>query len=385
MYSQRLQCNTIGRTYRKVKIPDALHRCNRMKAIGCYPPRAMNSKSQTTELSQDINSLAVAAASALDAAIRESGKSSEDICAATRDRSRCIEHEPKTLTAWRKPADNLNEENPLFRAVVILKCTKNLVPLQWLCGQVGGVFVPDASSYGRLQLLNSVPSEISRFPEMAEWLVQSERMAALKGRIYKLTMNGEAFTKDMFADVVIAWLSAKGWMEGYLEWTGAKGLDLTSPTNPTAASAIVEARHVVKNAFSLYPKGKPHTRTIATCLDLSESSVQKWQQRPNQGNSGSANPFDHLAVLSQATGSLKMIHWLCSEIKGHLRSAKTNITNGIVPWPTVYWELTELDYLVTRALRDDGDVKPQEAEKIRKQWNDLRSWMAALFRSKGAQ
>lgn len=342
----------------------------------------MISNSQQMELSADLKPLAEAAAAVFNAAIQESGKSPEIICADTRDKKRCIEHDPKTISAWCQPADSVRDENPLLRAAIILKCTDNSAPLQWLCGQVGGVFVPNASKYGRLSLLKSLPFEIGRFPEMAEWLVQSERMAALKGNIYKLTMSGEEFPKDKFADVVISWLAAKGWIEGYLEWTGAEGPDLERPAKATAAATIVEARHVVKNAFGNYPKGKPHTKTIAAFLDLSDSSVQKWQQLPNQGKSGSANPFDHLAVLSHATGSLKMIQWLCCQMKGNLRSDKTGKTDSHMSWPRVYWELTKLEYFVSCALQEDGDVSPDEAEKIRKQWNDVRAWMAALICAK---
>jgi hypothetical protein len=339
----------------------------------------MNTKSKKFEPSQEVKSLAVAASTVFSSAIHESGKSSEAICAATRDRKRCIEHEPKALTAWCEPAVTVKDENPLLRAAVILTSTNNPVPLQWLCGQVGGIFVPDISNYGCVPLLKSVPPDISHYPEMAEWLAQCERMTALKGSIYKLTMNGQEFTKDMFADVIISWLAAKGWMEGYLEWTGARGVDLPCPTHASAASAAVEARHVVKSAFSKYPKRRPHTKTVATLLGLSNSSVQKWQQRPNPENSGSANPFDHLAVLSHAMGSLKMVDWLCSLMKGNLRSARTEKTVNNSPWPRIYWELTELEYFVSRALLD-GDVKPDEATKIREEWDDVRAWMASLLR-----
>lgn len=342
----------------------------------------MNSKSQQIEPLADLKPLAEAAAAVFNTAIQESGKLPEIICAETRDTKRCIEHEPKTLSAWCQPADSVRDESPLLRAAIILKCTDNSAPLQWLCGQVGGVFVPDASKYGRLSLLKSLPFEIRQFPEMAEWLVQSERMAALKGNIYKLTMSGEAFPKDKFAELVISWLAAKGWVEGYLEWTGAEGANLSRPAKATPAARIVEARHVVKYAFGNYPKGEPHTKTIAACLNLSDSSVQKWQQLPHQGKSGSANPFDHIAVLSHATGSLKMIEWLCSQMEGNLRSDKTSKTDGNMSWPRVYWELTKLEYFVSCALQEDGDVSPEEAEQIRKQWNDVRSWMTALICAK---
>jgi hypothetical protein len=344
----------------------------------------MNSTSNKFEPSDTVKSLAVAASTAFSAAIAESGKTLDSICAATRDRMRCIEHEPKAVSAWCEPAITVKDENPLLRAAVILATTGDPVPLQWLCGQVGGVFVPDKSNYGGLPLLQSLPSDISQYPEMAEWLGQCERMAALKGCIYKLTMSGEKFADDVFADIIISWLSVKGWMEGYIEWTGSRGTNLLIPGRPCAESSSVEARHVLKYTFSKSPKGSPFTSKVATELDLSNSSVQKWQQRPNPGNSGSANPFDHLAVLSHATGSLKMIHWLCSQMKGNLRSARTYKTDNISPWPRVFWELTELEYFVSRALLD-GDVKADEANNIREEWDDVRAWMASLLRSRVKQ
>lgn len=342
----------------------------------------MNSKTKKFEPSENVKPLALGASTAFSAAIDESGKTLDAICAATRDRRRCIEHDPKAVSAWCEPAVTVKDENPLLRAAVILRITGDPVPLQWLCGQVGGVFVPDASNYGGMSLLKSLPSDISQHPELAEWLAQCERMAALKGSIYKLTMSGEKFADDVFADIIISWLSAKGWMEGYLEWTGAKGVSLLNLGKPSVASSSVEARHVLKSAFRKAPKRNPFTSKVAATLALSDSSVQKWQQRPNAGKSGSANPFDHLAVLSHATGSLKMVDWLCRQMKGNLRSARTEKTDNNSPWPRVYWELTELEYFVSRALLD-GDVKPEEATKIREEWDDVRAWMASLLHTRG--
>lgn len=341
----------------------------------------MKSKSRKIETSEVVRALAPGASAALKSAIDDSGKTVEEICALTRDKERCIEHNSKDLATWIDSIQSGAGENPLLRADAILRVTGDPVPLQWLCGQVGGVFVPDETHYGRISLLNSLPTDIRRYPEMAEWLAQCERMAALKGSIYRLTMSREQFERDAFADIVIAWLAAKGWMEGYLEWTGSQGTALLKLGKPSASSAAVEARHVVKTAFSKAPKGSPFTSRVATELALSDSSVQKWQQRPNQGQSGSANPFDHVAVLSRATGSLKMVEWLCSRMKGHLRSARIGKTDQNAPWPRVYWELTELEYFVSRALLD-GDVKPEEAAKIREEWDDVRAWMASLLRSR---
>lgn len=341
----------------------------------------MNSKSKKFKPTDKVTSLAVDASAAIAMAIDESGKTLEAICAATRDRTRCIEHDPRAVSTWREPATLTKDENPLLRAAVILTITSNTIPLQWLCGQVGGVFVPDHSNYGTVPLLKSMPSDISQYPEMAEWLAQCERMTALKGSIYKLTMSGERYADDVFAEIIIAWLAAKGWMEGYLEWTGAKGVNLSGLGRPSAASSSVKAHHVVKSAFSKAPKGYPFTSQVAAELGLSDSSVQKWQQLPNAGKSGSANPFDHLAVLSHATGSLKMVDWLCRLMKGNLRSARAEKTDNNSPWPRVYWELTELEYLISRALLD-GDVSPKEAAEIRNEWDDVRAWMAALLRSR---
>lgn len=335
----------------------------------------MNSTAKKFDPTEELMSLSVETAAVFSTFLEESGKSPEDICKATRDHARCIEHKPSQLKQWCKPPASTREQSPLFRAAVSLAVVKNDAPLQWLCGRVGGVFVPDASHYGQVRFPRNSPLNPGNMPELTEWLMRARDLTEMKTTLLDRVMEIEGRDPNKWEELPSLWLSIKGWMEGYIEWTGQASSDLRQVARPASSAQSVEAWQVLLHVFGKPDTGRARTGGMAGLLNLSISSIQKWQQPPLAHKSGTANPFDHLEVLARSTGSLEMLRWLCRRMNGNLRVARKLKTDGSPLWPRVYCELVELEYFISRSLID-CDVTPAEAGKIRDEWDDVRAWMA---------
>ena len=336
----------------------------------------------TSPSSAAVPDLVEQAARALDQALRESGKPLAEICRLTRDRKRCIAHQPKVVAKWFANEGEGRLGNPLLRAAVILRVTKDPLPLQWLCGQIGGVVVPGSARYGKRWRGKTLPADVGAWPELTEWLAQTGRILVVRQGIQRMVVGQESISMEAMADFLMSWLSVKGWIEGYLNWTGHPGPKLERMGKPTVVAEVTDAWTVVRHAFGQHqhPNEIPHTMSIAADLHISKSSVQKWGEPSNPEQSGSANPFDHVAQLTKATGSLVMVEWLCQVMGGGLQSAAVHQKAGKTPWPQVYWEIIELEHAASRALLDN-DVDPTEAKVLRKEWDDVRSWMAEFVKT----
>jgi hypothetical protein len=184
---------------------------------------------------------------------------------------------------------------------------------------------------------------------------------------------------DALTNAVVDWLKIKEWVEGYLEWTGDPAPILEAPEHSNLCTRMVESWRIIKHVFGDKNVRPSLTINLSTKLGISKSSVQKWQQLPQNEKAGTANPFDHIEQLTKATGRLDLIHWLCGLCGGELRAAgSTQPAANDKLWPMICWELIELEYAASRALLDQ-DVTPAEARKLRREWDDVRSWMRVFF------
>ncbi len=122
-------------------------------------------------------------------------------------------------------------------------------------------------------------------------------------------------------------------------------------------------------------------KSVAGTLRLSPALVYKWCQHrdPDDPEAGGArNPLDRLADVLRATGDSTVVNWLCHEAGGFY------VPNPTEAIPDIDAELlnrtqrlvTEFSRLlaeVTRAIADDGEIEPAEADRIRQAWEALKS------------
>lgn len=122
-------------------------------------------------------------------------------------------------------------------------------------------------------------------------------------------------------------------------------------------------------------------KALAKTLRLSSALVYKWCQESSRDDpeaSGARNPLDRLADVVQATGSRKVVNWLCHEAGGFfvsnpqrsdkpLRLQLLNETQKLVE------EFSQLLLTVTRSIEDDGVIDGREADQIREAWESLKS------------
>ena len=334
----------------------------------------------STDSTSSMEQLASEASTVLSEAIKNTGKSLNELCSASRNESICLIQKPKELANWCSGNDLDSIKSPLFRAALILQQTNSSAPLQWVCGQIGGVFVPGAQSFGKISPESRLPHDVVNHPELAEWLRRSSKILTLRKLLLRMMSDHRQPTGDEVCEFVLAWLSIKGWIEGYLQWTGHAAESLSGIQKPTSASSVVRSWRILKSVFGRKTSGECYSKRIATALGMSPSSVQKWQQIPQFGKAGTANPLDHVVALTRATESLSLVEWLCTKQGGTLCSASVEDLPTDSPWPQIYWEIIELEYTASRALID-RDVDSTEAKNLRKEWNDVRAWVGGFLKN----
>ena len=122
-------------------------------------------------------------------------------------------------------------------------------------------------------------------------------------------------------------------------------------------------------------------KAVAAKLKLSTALVYKWCQEPTSedpGASGARNPLDRLLTVVEATGDPRIINWLCNASGGFF-----------VPNPDVHPGEQEEQMLgstqrvvqdfgglltdISRSIKNDGRITPDEADTIRQSWERLKS------------
>ena len=119
-------------------------------------------------------------------------------------------------------------------------------------------------------------------------------------------------------------------------------------------------------------------KSVAADLGLSTSLIYKWCQ-PNDSEeaSGADNPLDRLARMHELTGDRGPIEWLCRQADGYFvenidpenveEIPLLHITRRIVR------EFSELLDVLTDSIENDGKIDGNETQKIRKEWEELKS------------
>ncbi len=122
-------------------------------------------------------------------------------------------------------------------------------------------------------------------------------------------------------------------------------------------------------------------KALAARLRLSPALVYKWCQAADPDDpdaSGARNPLDRLEEVVEATGSTKVVNWLCHEAGGFFVpnprvKAESVDTELLVNTQRLVEEFSQLLSTVTRSIENDGRIDPAEADHIRQAWEGLKN------------
>ncbi len=131
---------------------------------------------------------------------------------------------------------------------------------------------------------------------------------------------------------------------------------------------------------------KSGVKALAAALRLSPALVYKWCQQSDPDDpdaSGARNPLDRLRDIVNATGSTKVVNWLCHEAGGFFVpnpdiDQHALDTELLVNTQRLVEEFSNLLSTVTRSIEDDGEIDPGEADRIRLAWENLKNTAEAF-------
>ena len=134
----------------------------------------------------------------------------------------------------------------------------------------------------------------------------------------------------------------------------------------------MESHEVIKQACE-----NTSPKQVASELGVSLSLVYKWSQPNTELGSGSRNPLDRVAALSEATCDHGIIQWLCEKAGGYfVRNPESSCNEGFEVMPATTEIVAQFGALlseISRAAEDDS-ITHDESEKIRKIWEALKGY-----------
>ena len=119
-------------------------------------------------------------------------------------------------------------------------------------------------------------------------------------------------------------------------------------------------------------------KSVASDLGLSTSLIYKWcQPSDSLDASGADNPLDRLARIHELTGDAGPIAWLCQKADGFFVPNAPPQTIDTIPLlhmtRRIVREFSDLLDVLTESIENDGRIDLGEAEKIRVEWEELKS------------
>ncbi|MBN1669832.1 MAG: hypothetical protein JXR37_02290 [Kiritimatiellae bacterium] len=123
--------------------------------------------------------------------------------------------------------------------------------------------------------------------------------------------------------------------------------------------------------------GAVGVKAVAGNLNLSASLVYKWcQPKGAAGEAGAGNPLDRIRKVYELTGDVAPIAWLCQCAGGfYVENPRGDCGHAdmLKVTQTILKEFSELLDAVSMSVQNDGKIDPKEAEKIRREWEDLKT------------
>jgi len=123
-------------------------------------------------------------------------------------------------------------------------------------------------------------------------------------------------------------------------------------------------------------------KAVAPKMNLSKSLLYKWCQdskepSPYKAASGASNPLDRIKKLYEETQDPEIINWLCQAADGYFvkNSPTEKINTDARMFNNVQKfikEFSETLDTISNSYYDDHSINAEEAEKIRKEWEDMK-------------
>lgn len=122
-------------------------------------------------------------------------------------------------------------------------------------------------------------------------------------------------------------------------------------------------------------------KMLAGELRLSPALIYKWCQEADPGDpdtSGTRNPLDRLQEIVRVTGHTQVVSWLCHEANGffvHNPEATCRDIDADLLQSTQHLVMAFSRLLneVGKSVADDGAIEPDEADRIRIGWENLKT------------
>ena len=126
---------------------------------------------------------------------------------------------------------------------------------------------------------------------------------------------------------------------------------------------------------------KVGVKALAAKLGLSSALVYKWCQesgKEDPGASGARKPLDRIKEIYDITRDPRVINWICSAgdgffVKNPVVAPGTSEANLLGTTQRVVEDFGELLTAVSGSIQNDGQISPEEAERIRQYWESLKT------------
>jgi hypothetical protein len=127
-------------------------------------------------------------------------------------------------------------------------------------------------------------------------------------------------------------------------------------------------------------------KSVASDLGLSTSLIYKWcQPTDSEDASGADNPLDRLERIYELTGDVGPIAWLCQKADGCFVPNVSVRPDDAVPLlhitRKIVREFSDLLDVLTESIENDGKIDLDEAEKIRTEWEEMKSSAESFVRA----
>lgn len=117
-------------------------------------------------------------------------------------------------------------------------------------------------------------------------------------------------------------------------------------------------------------------KQIASEMGLSLSLVYKWAEPPeDETGSGASNPLDRVGQLIRISQNPHIAQWVCERADGFfIRNPKAVAADGhLIPVTNdIVQEFADMLATIAQAAGDNV-ISPEEARKIRRRWEELKS------------
>ena len=141
---------------------------------------------------------------------------------------------------------------------------------------------------------------------------------------------------------------------------------------------------IVQKSYQVLKKAidKVGVKAVAARMNVSQSLVYKWCQDSDDtakiAPSGAANPLDRLQMIHEITEDNEIINWMCRHAGGfyapnpqdhELPSVGGRVLKNV---HSMIKEFSEALDAISQSYNEGKRITIKEAERIRKEWEDLK-------------